>query len=118
MKRGEPGEESETHLDRQHTAEDFARRYFHDKEVKAYVSNLLREFRLDENRHRSRGFQIVRRAPRGCSSHMAFKQDRGDRDLSVLGEIRQGSLACLQPDNDGTREDEVPRLVAATKRAG
>lgn len=49
---------------------------------------------------------------------MAFKQDRGDKDLSVLGEIRQGSLACLQPNNDGTREDEVPQLVAATKRAG
>jgi hypothetical protein len=68
---------------------------------------------------------IEAEAFRLCAAHledvhriMAFKQDRGDKDLCVLGEIRQGSLACLQPDTDGTREDEVPRLVAATKRAG
>lgn len=58
MKRGEPGEESETHLDRQHTAEDFARRYFHDSEVKAYVSKLLREFRLDETAIEAEAFRL------------------------------------------------------------
>jgi hypothetical protein len=109
-------EDFETHLDLERAAEDLARRYFHDREAKAEVSSLLRQSGLDETAIEAEGFRLCAADLEALHRITAFKQERADKILLVLAETRQGALACLQPNSDGAPENEVPQLVAATKR--
>jgi hypothetical protein len=89
-------EDFETYEDFNDAAEDLARRYFHDSEAKAQVSTLLRQAGLDESAIEAGAFKLCEADLEAVHRLMAFKQERGDRDLCLLGEIRQGSLRFLQ----------------------
>jgi hypothetical protein len=102
------------------TAEDLARRYFHDGEVKAYVSELLRKSGLDETAIEAEAFRLCAADLEAVHRLMAFKQARGDRDLCLLGEIRQGSLRFLQATPKPAVEEpalEAPALEAPALEA-
>ena len=79
---------------------------------------------LDETAIEAEAFRLCAAELEAVNRMVAFKQARRDKNLLLLAEIRQGSLACLQADsdgqadNDGVGEDGVPRLVASTKRTG
>jgi hypothetical protein len=109
-----PPEDFNTPLERDHAAHDLARRWPGDREVRAFVSKLLRKCQLDEAAIEAEAFRLCAPDLEAVHRIVAFKQARRDRDLCVLGEIRQGLLDCLQP--DGAPEEEVPRLVAVGKR--
>lgn len=103
-------EDFETHLDREHAAEDLAKRYFEDKEVKADVSELLRKFRLDEAAIEAEAFRLCAAELEAVNRIVAFKQVRCDKNLFVLSEILQGAFAPSQAP-EPAREDAIPQLV-------
>jgi hypothetical protein len=118
-----PSEDFDTVVDLHDAAEDLARRYFHDSEVKAYVSELLRKSRLDETAIEAEAFRLCAAELEAVNRMVAFKQARRDKNLLLLAEIRRGSLACLQATTksaleEPAHEDEVPQLIAVVKRGG
>jgi hypothetical protein len=126
-------EDFETCLDLNDAAEDLARRYFYDSEAKAEVLTLLRQSGLDESAIEAGAFRLCAPDLEAVHRIMAFKQARGDKDLCLLGEIRQRSLACLQATTksaleepaleepvleEPALEDGIPRLIARIKCRG
>ncbi len=105
-------EDFTTHLDRQKAAKYLARRYLVDKEVKAYVH----ELGLDDEAIIAEAYRL--RAPEleSIGRLTANKQDRSDKDLLMLGQMRQGPLRCLQAISKSEPENAVPTLVAVAKR--
>ena len=77
---------------------------------------MLRQSGLDETAIEAEGFRLCAADLEALHRITAFKQERADKILLVLAEIRQGALACLQPNSDGAPENEMPQLVDATKR--
>ena len=126
-------EDFETYLDLNHYAEDLARRYFRDSDAKAEVSTLLRQSGLDETAIEAGAFRLCAADLEAVHRIMAFKQERGDKDLWLLGEIRQGSLRSLQATTkaaleepaltksapeEPALEDGVPLLIERVRRSG
>jgi hypothetical protein len=109
-----PQQDVEAHMDLKHAAEDYARRYFSDSEARAVVSNLLRNFQLDEAAIEAEAFRLCAAELEVLDRMIALRTGRRARNFFVMGELRQSGF--LQPPSDPALEDDVPQLVAVAKR--
>jgi hypothetical protein len=109
-----PKEDFKTHLDLQHAAEAYARRYFSEGEVKAYVLELLRSVQLDETAIEAQAFRLCVPELEGLDRMIAYRTGRRDKNFLTLGGLRQSGL--FQPPSDPLPEDDIPRLVAVARR--
>ena len=109
-----PQDEYKTHFDLEQAASDFAHRYFHDSEIKAEVTELLRNFRLDETVIEAEAYRLRSAELEALNRMKAFQFGRRDKNVFMLAEIRQN--ACLQPNSDAG-EDKVPQLIAVSNRS-
>ena len=107
-----PPEDCRTHLAREDAAEDLARRYFVDEQVRAYV----RELGLDDHAIDAEAFIISASNLDTLHRIKTSERDRSDKNLFMLSQTRLGQLACLQPSQEPAGEQSVPQLVAAPKR--
>jgi hypothetical protein len=112
LKRLLPEEEYDTHLALQHAAEDFARRYFSESEVRAYALELLRSVRLDETAIEAEAFRLCAAELEVLNRMIATLTGHRDKDYFMLAELRKSGLWQAP-----AVEPEVPQLVARVKRA-
>ena len=106
-----PREDFETCVELAHAAKEYGQRYLQEGEVRVYVSELLRKAGLNEAAIEAEALKLCAADVDLVHRMMGLKQARRDKNLLLLGEIRQGSLGCLQPNTDSVGEAEAPRLV-------
>jgi hypothetical protein len=134
-------EDFEDHLDHQQAAEDLARRWFDEKEVKAFVSELLARFQLDEAAIEAEAFRLQAEELERTERMLASAMARRDKDFIVIAQfretlatlLRQSSTKILEQDDgpqcvaatddvpelvEATMDDDVPELITPVKRAG
>jgi hypothetical protein len=98
-------------------AEDLARSWFDNKKAQTRVAKLLRKFQMDEETIEAEAFRL-------CADDL----ERLDRMLTALEFRREKALRCIadyrqilskqlqQAANRILENDEVPRLIAVSKR--
>jgi hypothetical protein len=109
-------EDFENHLDHEQAAEDFARRWFDEKEVKAMVSELLDQFQLDEAAIEAEAFRLQAEELERTERMLASAMARRDKDFFVIAQFRE-TLANLlrQASTKILEHDDEPQCVAATE---
>jgi hypothetical protein len=123
---------------RDHAAEDLARRWFADQDVKAEVAELLDQHGLDETTVEAEAFRLRAESMHGVDLLLSAKEIALERALRFLGKLRknlgerlrQRSKEILQSEPDpGDRlpqtsqeipetepDPDVPMLVESSKR--
>jgi hypothetical protein len=100
-----------------HAAEDLARSWFDNKKAKTRVAKLLRKFQMDEGAIEAEAFRLCAEDVERLDRMLTAAEFRRDKALRSIAEYRQLLSKQLRQAGDQILDnDEVPRLVAVSKR--
>jgi hypothetical protein len=100
-------------------AEDLARSWFDDKKAQTRVAKLLRKFQMDEVAIEAEAFRLQAEDLDRLDRMLTALELRRDRALRLIAEYRQLLSKQLREAGDLVLDnDDVPRLVASSKRLG
>jgi hypothetical protein len=100
-------------------AEDLARNWFDDKKAQTRVAKLLRKFQMDEVAIEAEAFRLQAEDLDRLDRMLTALELRRDRALRCIAEYRQLFSKQLREAGDLVLDnDDVPRLVASSKRLG
>jgi hypothetical protein len=100
-------------------AEELARSWFDDKKAQTRVAKLLRKFQMDEVAIEAEAFRLRAEDLDRLDRMLTALELRRDRALRFIAEYRQLLSKQLREAGDLVLDnDEVPRLVASSKRSG
>jgi len=108
----------ELRFQHEEVAEDLARGWFRNKTSKAQVATLLRKFGLDEGAIEAEAIRLRAEDLERMDRMLALVEVRRDKALHYVEGYRESLAIRIKRSTDRILEnDEVPRLVAASKRS-
>jgi hypothetical protein len=103
--------------DHDHDAEDLSRSWFDNKKAQTRVAKLLRKFQMDEGAIEAEAFRLCAEDLERLDRMLTALEFRRDKTLRCIADYRQILSKQLQQAADRILDnDEVPRLVATSKR--
>ncbi len=104
-------------FDLEHAAKDLSRAWFHSKTARTKVAKLLRKFEMNEDAIEAEAFRLCGEDVERLDRILAGLEFRRDKALRCITDYRQVFSKRLEQAADRILEnDEVPRLVAVSKR--
>ena len=107
------GRDYDRPFDKDLDAAELARNWFTDKEAQARVTQLLRQFQMDETAIEAEAFRLCAEDVERLDRMVALAEVRRDRALRSIADYRQSLAKQIKKSTDRILEnDDVPRLVS------
>jgi hypothetical protein len=99
-------------------AAELARNWFTNEEAQTRVTQLLRQFQMDETAIEAEAFRLCSEDVERLDQMVALAEVRRNRALRCIADYRQSLAKQIKQATDRILDnDDVPRLVAVGKRA-